>query len=171
MTLTIRRADGTDAQTLSVLAADTFTETFGHLYPPEDLRGYLESGYRPSDLHSQIEAPDTLWLLAERGGQAVGFVQAGPCKLPHPEAKATDGELKRLYVRRQLHGTGTGTRLLEQALSFLDGRNTDPQWVGVYSDNVGAQRLYARYGFKKAGEYEFAVGKMRDREFIYRRRR
>ena len=33
----IRRAVPADAELLSALAARTFTETFGHLYPPEDL--------------------------------------------------------------------------------------------------------------------------------------
>ncbi|TQU30377.1 GNAT family N-acetyltransferase, partial [Xanthomonas perforans] len=35
----IRRATPDDAEALSLLAAQTFTETFGHLYPEEDLRG------------------------------------------------------------------------------------------------------------------------------------
>ena len=42
-------------------------------------------------------------------------------------------------------------------------------WLGVYSENEGAQRFYARYGFEHAGEYEYPVGEARDREFIYRR--
>jgi len=39
----------------------------------------------------------------------------------------------------------------------------------VWSENFGAQRFYARYGFAKAGEYDFIVGRQRDHEFIYRR--
>ena len=31
------------------------------------------------------------------------------------------------------------------------------------------RRLYRRYGFEKAGEYEFVVGDTRDHEFIMRR--
>ena len=42
-------------------------------------------------------------------------------------------------------------------------------WIGVWSENLGAQRFYARYGFHKVGEYEFPVGETRDREFILRR--
>ena len=42
-------------------------------------------------------------------------------------------------------------------------------WVGVWSENFGAQRFYGRYGFAHAGEYEFPVGRVRDREFIFRR--
>ena len=42
-------------------------------------------------------------------------------------------------------------------------------WIGVWSENHGAQRLYARHGFEKVGEYEFKVGQTRDHEFILRR--
>ena len=42
-------------------------------------------------------------------------------------------------------------------------------WIGVWSKNLGAQRLYARHGFQKVGEYKFAVGNTRDDEFILRR--
>src|SRR5438270_870322 len=39
--ITIRRAASDDASMLAALGATTFTETFGHLYPPEDLQVYL----------------------------------------------------------------------------------------------------------------------------------
>mgnify|MGYP001551852877 CR=1 FL=1 len=42
-------------------------------------------------------------------------------------------------------------------------------WLGVWSENFGAQRFYARYGFEKAGEYLFPVGDTNDLEFILRR--
>ena len=42
-------------------------------------------------------------------------------------------------------------------------------WIGVWSENFGAQKLYGRLGFEKVGEYEFPVGGTRDREFILRR--
>ena len=42
MTLpTIRRATPADAEALSRIGAETFTETFSHLYPPEDLAAFL----------------------------------------------------------------------------------------------------------------------------------
>ncbi len=39
----------------------------------------------------------------------------------------------------------------------------------MWSGNFGAQKLYARLGFEKVGEYEFKVGATRDHEFIMRR--
>ena len=41
----IRRATVDDAAVLSDLASRTFTETFGHLYPAEDLAAFLADAY------------------------------------------------------------------------------------------------------------------------------
>jgi diamine N-acetyltransferase len=58
---------------------------------------------------------------------------------------------------------------LSQALAWLDARGRLPLYVGVWSQNLGAQRLYGRFGFHKVGEYDFPVGRHVDREFILER--
>ena len=62
-----------------------------------------------------------------------------------------------------------GGRLFQTALDWLERDGPRTIWIGVWSENLGAQRFYARHGFAKAGEYEFPVGRVRDREFILRR--
>ena len=169
MSLTLRRATVDDAATLSALATRTFVETFGHLYPREDLQAFLDEAYPPDRQRIILAHPDyAVWLL-EEDGAAVGHAAAGPCGLPHPDVRPGDGELKRLYLLQSHQGGGHGTRLMEAVLAWLlrDGPRT--LWVGVWSENSGAQRFYARYGFAKVGEYLFPVGRVRDREFILRR--
>lgn len=169
MLLTIRRATPADAETLSRLCARTFTETFGHLYPPEDLQAFLDDAYAIDKQRAILAHPDyAVWLL-ERDGEAVGHAAAGPCGLPHPDVAAGDGELKRLYVLRECQNGGWGARLFQTALDWLERDGPRTLWIGVWSENFGAQRFYARYGFEKAGEYLFPVGRVRDLEFILRR--
>jgi len=166
---TIRRATPDDAQTLSVLAARTFVETFGHLYPPEDLQAFLDEAYPAQRQRIILEHPDyAVWLL-ELDGVAVGHAAAGPCGLPHAEVQPGDGELKRLYLIKDQQSCGWGSRLFETALAWLEREGPRTVWLGVWSENFGAQRFYARYGFSKVGTYEFPVGKVRDLEFILRR--
>jgi RimJ/RimL family protein N-acetyltransferase len=62
-----------------------------------------------------------------------------------------------------------GGTLFAAALDWLLREGPRTLWIGVWSENLGAQRFYARHGFAKAGEYEFPVGRVRDREFILRR--
>ncbi len=167
--LAIRRATAEDAPVLSDLAARTFTETFGHLYPPEDLAFFLADAYDAGKQRTILSHPDyAVWLL-EDDGVAVGHAAAGPCGLPHPEVRAGDGELKRLYVLKSHQNGGWGGRLFAEAERWLlrDGPRT--LWIGVWSENFGAQRFYERQGFRHVGGYKFAVGNTLDDEFILRR--
>lgn len=165
----IRRATVDDASTLSTLAARTFVETFGPLYPPQDLLDFLAEHYNAERQQVILGHADyAVWLL-ERDGVAVGHAAAGPCGLPHPDVQPGDGELKRLYLVKDEQSCGWGSRLLETALDWLERDGPRPLWLGVWSENFGAQRFYARYGFSKVGTYEFPVGQVRDLEFILRR--
>ncbi len=165
----IRRATVDDAMVLSDLASRTFTETFGHLYPAEDLSAFLADAYAVEKQRVILAHPDyAVWLLEDEG-VAVGHAAAGPCGLPHADVAKGDGELKRLYVLASHQNGGWGGRLFAEAERWLlkDGPRT--VWIGVWSENFGAQRFYERQGFSRVGGYKFAVGKTLDDEFILRR--
>jgi ribosomal protein S18 acetylase RimI-like enzyme len=169
MNLAIRRAVPGDATTLSRIAMQTFTETFGHLYPDEDLQDFLRTNYAVAEWTRLLcDHTSAVWLL-EDDGEAVGYAHAGSCGLPHSDASAEDGELKRLYVLSRASNSGWGGRLFEEALDWLERNGPRTIWISVWSQNLGAQRFYGRWGFSKAGEYEFPVGRVRDHEFMFRR--
>jgi len=169
MNLAIRRAGTDDAPALSRIASQTFTDTFGHMYPDEDLQDFLRANYAVADW-TRLLNDDTcaVWLL-EDDGDAVGYAHAGPCGLPHPDARVEDGELKRLYVLSRASNSGWGGKLFGKALDWLQRDGPRTIWISVWSQNFGAQRFYERWGFTKAGEYEFPVGRVRDHEFMFRR--
>jgi diamine N-acetyltransferase len=167
---TIRRASLDDADAVSSLGARTFTETFGHLYPSEDLETFLAYAYGLERTRHDLAHPDkATWILEDEDGEAIGYALAGPCDLPHDEVGADDGELKRIYVLKSHQGGGRGSALLNTALDWLEKDGPRRLWIGVFSENLGAQKLYGRMGFEKVGEYHFAVGETRDLEFILRR--
>lgn len=164
---TIRRASGDDAATIADLAAVTFMETFGHLYPRRDSEAFLERARSPAVYADILSDPDFFAALALDGaGDPAGYVVAGPCKLPVPDLEPGAGEVRELYVLSGHQGRRMGTSLLEAALEWLAGLGRTPVYLGVWSENDGAQRLYDRYGFEKVGEYDFPVGQQLDREFI-----
>ena len=171
--VTLRRAGMEDAQALSELGLTTFRETFldgfAIPYPAEDLAVFLEANYTAAAFARKLADPHTAGWIAEAGGERLGYALAGPCALPHPEVEAGDAELQRLYVLNQAQGSGLGRTLLETALGWMQAPGPRPLWLGVWSGNLKAQRLYAAYGFTKAGEYRFPVGRWLDDEFILRR--
>ena len=167
--LTIRRATTADAETLAGLGARTFAETFGHLYPPDDLAAFLADAHGLARTQADLADPRQAIWIAEAAGEPVGYALAGPCALPHPDVDDTCGELKRLYLLKAWQNGGTGARLFEAAEAWLLAQGATSLWIGVWSQNFGAQRFYARRGYRKVGEYDFPVGRTLDREFILRR--
>jgi ribosomal protein S18 acetylase RimI-like enzyme len=166
----IRLATTADAADLSELGAATFVETFGHLYPHEDLEQFLRESHSVTRWGQLLSDPVVaVWMAAMSRAGPVGFIVAGSCKLPVTDLEERAGEIRQLYVRTSHQNLRLGTRLLETALDWLATSGRSPVYVGVWSENTGAQRLYQRYGFAKIGEYFFPVGRTRDREFILKR--
>ncbi len=169
MAASLRRATPADAGRLSALAEQTFTEAFGHLYPAQDLQEFIAESYAVERQRVILSTPGyAVWLL-EHDGVAVGHAAAGPCGLPNPGVQPGDGELKRLYVLAAHQGTGWGGKLFQAAMDWLLADGPRTVWIGVWSENLGAQRFYARHGFVKVGEHTFPVGRVVDLEFTLRR--
>ena len=157
-------------------------------YAPDVLRAELEDPNRATWLLFEDEAdegfsrPDPFPadhpLVPEAGDEApassashapIGYVTACPAHLPHPDVGPGDGEIQRLYILQGHQGGRRGTLLLTTALEWLERDGPRTLWIGVWSENYGAQRFYARHGFEIVGDYSFMVGDHADHELITRR--
>lgn len=169
-TAAIRRATADDAEALAELGAATFVETFGHLYPAADLQIFLAKTHTPESwLRALTDPRRATWVAEQPNGRKVGFIGVGACKLPVQDLEITAGEIQQLYVLAEFHNLRLGARLMDAGLEWLLSQGRSPLYIGVWSENYGAQRFYARYGFSKVGEYGFPVGSTVDREFILKR--
>lgn len=165
----IRRAGPDDAEVLAELGARTFSDTFAHLYDPQDLADFLAEAYSLDRTRADLADPAKAQWLVEDQGDAIGYALAGPCALPHDDVTPGCGELKRIYFAKGRQGRGLGGRLFAEVMGWLQSAGPRDVWIGVWSENFGAQRFYERQGFVKAGEYGFKVGRTTDREFILRK--
>ncbi len=170
----IRRADARDAEALSALKLaafrQTFIEEFAIPYPPADLARFELESYGIAQVGRELADPaHASWVAEAAGGALVAYAHAGPCKLPHPDRRENAGELYQLYLLRAAQGCGLGSRLMVQATGWLAEYFPGPQWLGVWSGNLRAQRFYAAHGFRKVGDYHFMVGAHADAEYIFRR--
>jgi ribosomal protein S18 acetylase RimI-like enzyme len=110
-----------------------------------------------------------VWLAVLDDTSPIGFIAVGACKLPIENLESAAGEIQQLYVLRQHHNLRLGSSLMEAGLRWLEEQNRAPLYIGVWSENFGAQRFYGRYDFQKVGEYGFRVGGTVDLEFILKR--
>ena len=95
MIVTYRDAELADAAALRELFADSFVDTFGHLYPPADLQEFLDSNSEAKWQANLIDAQVAI-RVAEIDGELAGFVELAPKQLPY-ETSAPALELRRLF--------------------------------------------------------------------------
>jgi len=163
------RAD--EAAALAKLGRDSFVETFGHLYAPEDLGAFLEDSYSPAGVATQIASPRYIFRVAEEGGQLVGYCKLGlDVSLEYDPEGRRVVELKQLYLMATHQGVGVAQQLMDWAIAEAEAQDADEVILSVWAENARAQRFYHRYGFEWIADTYFMVGSHRDDEFLYRRK-
>jgi diamine N-acetyltransferase len=164
--ITYRDATVRDAEALGAFAQATFTDTFGHLYPPDDLAAFVDAKYQASVIAAELDDAGTRYRLALRDGRIVGYCKMGVVDM---DVDATDAlELHRLYVDRDAKGSGVAQALMDDALAWARGKGAKVMYLSVWENNVRAQAFYKRYGFEHVKEHSFMVGSVADRDFIWR---
>jgi ribosomal protein S18 acetylase RimI-like enzyme len=165
----LRDAVQADAAALAVLARDTFLETFGHLYPQADKDVFIARNHsvsvhaaRIADLHHDV-------CVVEREGALIGYCVMGPLKLPFDPGDRDAWEIYQFYLASAAQGAGVADPLMAWALARAREREAQDLYLGVYCDNLRAQRFYTRHGFEIVGRYDFPVGETIDDERIMRR--
>jgi diamine N-acetyltransferase len=161
-----RDATPSDAAAVAELARVSFTETFGHLYTPENLAAFLTS-HTPKDWSRILADPDTAVRVAETDGALVGYARIGPPTLPiTPVGPAV--ELRQFYLLKPWHGGGHAQAMMAWVIATARERGAAELFLSVFVENIRAQRFYARYGFEDIGRYTFMVGSHEDEDRLMR---
>ncbi|MEW1657397.1 GNAT family N-acetyltransferase [Streptomyces sp. NPDC093707] len=122
--------------------------------------------------------PEVWELVAERDGEVVGWLTAGPSRDADlapgegelAKARPPAAELMALYVAPSLIGTGIGRALLEAGTDRARARGFGALYLWVVRGNARAQRFYERAGFMPDGaEQADDVAGWRVPELRYRR--
>jgi GNAT superfamily N-acetyltransferase len=161
-----RNATPSDAAVMADLGRRTFTETFGHLYKPEDLALFLQN-HSAEGWATELSDPAFAVRLVEEGGEAAGYAKLGPPSLPF-EPRGPCIELRQFYVLKPWHGRGVSQELMRWALEEAKARGAKEMYLSVFVDNHRARRFYARYGFEFVQTYAFMVGSHADEDHIMR---
>src|SRR5262249_18044866 len=102
-----------------------------------------------SDMLARCEASGGCVLLAERGGEVVGFIalmaKTGP---DFDDSLEPYSYISDLIVRAAHRGQGIGRRLIEEAQTLARQAGTKQLKVGVLIANKGAHDLYRECGFR-----------------------
>ena len=156
--VTVRRAVVADASVLAELGASTFTETFAEANTPEDFAAYMAASFSEAIQRAELEDANTTVFLAEREGEALGYIMVREGRTPSCIAVEETLEIARLYARKSTLGTGVGATLMQRALAEAANRGKDAVWLGVWEHNARAIRFYEQWDFHPAGTQPFLLG-------------
>ena len=163
---TYRMAGPEDAAALATLGRRSFTETFGHLYKPEDLAAFL-ANHTEERWRVELSDPAFAVRIVEAEGEAIAYAKLGPPSLPF-EPRGPSVELRQFYVLAPWHGSGIAAQLMEWVIAEAKAREAEDLYLSVFIDNHRARRFYDRYGFEYVGDYDFMVGSHADVDHVLR---
>ena len=166
MTVEYRTATVADAPALSAIGARTFTDTFGHLYQPDDLATFLKS-HAVEAWDKELCDPAFAVRVAELDGKMVGYAKLGPPHLPF-EPRGEAAELRQLYVLEEMKGQGVAHTLIDWVINLARDRRADHLYLSVFTENHRARRFYEKLGFEAEGTYHFMVGNHADDDIVMR---
>jgi len=163
---TYRDATADDAEALSAFARDTWVATFGHQYPPHDLRAFLDAKFSADIQRREIADANTRYRLAFDDQGLAGYCMMGALDMPVDDARGL--ELHRLYLHQRAKGAGVGDALLRETIAWAKGKGASALYLSVWENNERAQRFYRRYGFEDHSEWDFMVGSVADCDYIWK---
>lgn len=166
MTITYRQPTKQDIPALAHFAARMFSENFGYLYQQEHLSDHLQATCSEAYFTRMLD--EAHLLIACDDEEIIGYAKWGVLELPVENPITPNSEIHRLYVDSTYQSQRIGHHLMQRMLESLEDKPA--VYLGVWSENDGAQRFYQRYGFTKYGEYNYMVGPHADHEFIFIRK-
>lgn len=167
MSVSFRQAGPEDSAAIAALGARSFTETFGHLYTPENLTAFL-ANHSKERWRVELSDPAFAIRIGEADGEAVAYAKLGPPSLPF-EPRGRPIELRQFYVLGPWQGTGAARELMRWVLDEAHRRGSDELYLSVFIDNRRARRFYEGYGFEPVGRYDFMVGSHADEDIVMRK--
>ncbi|MGE3800854.1 MAG: N-acetyltransferase family protein [Candidatus Kapaibacterium sp.] len=153
----IRELHSEDLPELALLAARTYSETFGYSLTPEELEVEIKE-HRSEAYFRSVIGNDTL-LGAILDDKLVGYVQFGDVKVEVKGVQpgSDDRAVHALYVHSDAQWRGFGRLLMDAAFNHSQIRNARNIFIDVWEENRRALNFYLQYGFVEVGTCDVVV--------------
>ncbi|KAK9428578.1 acyl-CoA N-acyltransferase [Lipomyces doorenjongii] len=168
-TVTIRDAHLDDAAAIANLGSQVFAATFGHSVAPQDLNDYLERAYSVSQITRDLSNPQRHFFVAcVDQGRVIGFSELREGSTSEDCVSGTENpvELYRLYIDLDFHRAGVGRSLIEKVEGLAKEQGFKTLWLGVWEENLKAQKVYEKMGFVRVGDHVFKVAEVVRTDYI-----
>jgi ribosomal protein S18 acetylase RimI-like enzyme len=155
MTITIRRADLSDAPAIAALQQDTWRETYPGLLPASILNNLelprLFRTWRAELLRQNDDFDHGVYIAETAEGKSVGYATCGAAS-SRGQAMFGQGEIHQIYVKSSFQGKGVGRSLVTACARWMLTRGLFSGGLWVVRGNANARGFYRALGGVVVGE-------------------
>ena len=169
MTLIFRECVMNDLVTLRELSCKTYSDTFGHMNTPSNMKAYLEQAYNINKLHEELSNSNSTFYFLYTNEKLSGYLKLNEYKAQTDIYDPQCLEIERIYVTKEFQGKGLGSFLIKKAIDIANIRKKSYVWLGVWERNHKAILFYKKKGFYVIGKHSFFMGEEEQTDFIMRK--
>lgn len=147
-----------DLAELLKLSIETFEDTFAADNDPADFQEYLAEAFTQEKLKTELLNPDSRFFFIYSEEKLAGYMKLNVGAAQTERSGKNDLEVERLYIRKNFKRQGLGKQLLELAIETAKKEKRENIWLGVWEENLKAQRFYQTLGFRQIGAHDFYIG-------------
>lgn len=155
---------------LRQLAIDIYRATFQEVNTPENMANYLAEAFHPDQVEKEFKEAGSVFIGAYDLHRMIGYLRLRENHEAADELGRNTIELQRLYVHADYQGKGVANELMHAAVAKANELKVAWLWLGVWEQNVKAQRFYHRWGFEKFSEHVFWMGNDAQTDWLMKKR-
>jgi diamine N-acetyltransferase len=155
MKLSIRKAGISDVKIICALGVTTFYEAYFAFDDSSDLAEYVLENFSVGQIEKELKDKNSTFFIAEIEKGAVGYAKLRENAPAECLAGENTIEIHRIYILEKMKGKRVGDALMKKCFDEARRKNYKSVWLGVWEENLLAQKFYQKYGFEKVGELQF----------------
>lgn len=167
----IRKATQDDIPAIASLHINGWKAAYGGGLVDQAYLDSLSVEQRIKDWQGWMAAGESQTLIAEKDGQAVGFITTGRTKTAPPGSSPIrpmfSAEVYALYLDQSVWRQGVGTALLKQAAIDLKELKHSSLCLWVLDGNARAKAFYEKMGGQKVGSVKVDIGPNKLKEICF----
>lgn len=163
----VRPATPEDAEAIAALAARTFPMACPDHTTARAIATHIATELTADRFREHMASAQL--LVVDGDVEAVGYVMLTTEPPPIETPWRDPLELRRIYVDRSEHGSGTASALMRASLDAAAAGGHDWIWLGTNEQNQRAIRFYEKFDFRIVGQRTFCVADSVECDYVMAR--